>query len=285
MRIASPAWLGLWASLLATSAAASAAQDHAVLERERDPARLEAAAIAVARSNDPAAIGDLAKRLGERSFLDWLDPPRASGPQVIRLGRVFRALAQHPSAASASLCIGLAPNPDFTAVPARLNFLLNALAAVRPTSEEAANIFRSTSRTDYLEVNGPLLAANASPNALKVLAELLADDSLDAARRVSVAHWGLLPNRTKPALVEMSARLLSGGSMSREVQVAVVESLYDYQPRRWFGVTSGQPKRPSWSSAPPRTKDLLRSLATKLLSRPDLTPELRSAIQQTLEQL
>jgi len=277
--------LALCAGVLVILPAACGAQQPSVLDRERDPARLEAAAVAIARSKDPAAIADLAKHLGQRSFLDRLDPPRASGPELVRVGRVFRALAEHPSAASASLCIGLSNSPDFTALPARLNFLLNALAAVRPMSEEAAKIFRSTGRSGYLEVNGPLLATNASPNALKVMEELLADESLDAAQRVSVAHWALLPNRTNAAVVETCTRLLSAGGVSRNVQVAIAESLYDYQPRQWFGLASGQPSAPPWSAASGATKDLLRSLAASLLRRSDLPPELRTAIQQTSDVL
>ena len=284
MRIAFLAWLGVCAGLLAVPAAAAVADERAALEGERDPARLEAAAVAIARSKDAAATADLARHLGERAFLERLDPPGAAGSPVVRLARVFRALALNPSPASASLGIALAGDPDFTAVPARLNHVLSALAAVRPMSEQAARIFRATGRTQYLEVNGPLLARNGSPRALQVLEELLRDDSLDAAQRVSMAHWALLPNRTKPRVIEMSGRLVNA-RISRDVQVAIVESLYDYQPRRWFSVASGQPKPPPWSAAPAAARERLKSLGKTLLARSDLEPALRAAIQETLQQL
>ena len=81
----------------------------------------------------------------------------------------------------------------------------------------------------------------------------------------------------------MCAGRLKGG-ISREVDLAIAESLYDYQPRPWFGVEGG-PSPPSWQSAPAAARDALKSLAASLLNRRDLSPQLRAAIQSTLEQL
>jgi hypothetical protein len=276
-----------WAAALALCAVLPAAKfsaELAILDRDRDPARLEAAAIRIASSGDAEAVAGLAKRLGDRSCLRRLDP-QDSGQSVVRLGRVFEALAQHPSPAVESLCLTLARDAEFTAVPARLNFLLNALAAVRPMSQPAADVFRTTGRTGYLEVNGPLLSGNASPRALEVLGELLADRSLDTARRVSMAHWALLPARTDPEVVATCARVLAQQGLSREVHAAILESLFDYQPRMWFGVRTEQPRPPSWQSAPPRTRELLESLAAAALARPNLDPPIRQAIENTLREL
>jgi hypothetical protein len=93
-------------------------------------------------------------------------------------------------------------------VPERLNPLLNAIAAVRPSSTNAAAIFRETSHSGYVAVNGPLLARNASPNALAVLEAPLSDESLDVDERVEVAHRSLLPVRTNSAVVEMCTRVI-----------------------------------------------------------------------------
>ena len=272
-------------AMCAVLQASDLAKQRSVLDRDRDPARLEAASISIAASGDSAALADLAKHLGSRAFLHRLDPARGSVPEVVHLGEVFRSLTLHPSLATASLCIALAANSEFTAVPARLNFLLNALAAVRPMEEPAAKIFRTASRSGFLEVNGPLLAGNASPRALGVLSELFRDESLDVAQRVSIAHWGLLPNRTNPDVVAMCARLLSAGGISHEVELAILESLYDYRARQWFGLAAGQPTPPPWSAASPAARDALKSLAAERLSRSDLPPALRAAIQNTLVQL
>jgi hypothetical protein len=114
--------------------------------------------------------------------------------------------------------------------------------------------------------------------------ELFADPSIDPAQRVTIAHWGLLPNRTNADVLSMCAQLL-GTSLPKEVETGIVESLYDYQPKLWFGVAAGQPSPPGWKSTPEPARKTLRSLATKLLGRRDLAAELRAAIRSTLRQL
>jgi hypothetical protein len=181
--------------------------------------------------------------------------------------------------------MALARNAGFRAVPERLNLLLNALAAVRPMSEEATAIFRDTSRSGYLEVNGPLLARNASTAALALLEELLSDESLDIEARVEVAHRGLLPVRTDGAVVAMCARVTVSRLVSRQVRTAIAETLFDYQPRQWFGVAANQPTPPAWKSAAEPARNALRSLGETLLGQPDVPANLRTAILTALAQL
>ena len=239
------------------------------LDRERNADRLEAASVAIAASTNATEMADLARHIGQRQYLQRLDPDNG----VTRLGHIFRVLAEHPSPSTESLCIEVAGSSEFNELPARMNFLLNALASVRPMSEPAARIFRSYGRSGFLEVEGPLLATNASPRALDVLAEFFKDDSLDVAQRVSMAHWGILPNRTNPDVVEMCGRVLRAG-VSRDVEIAILESLYDYQPRQWFSLRAGQPSPSRWNTASPAARDKLRSLAASRISRADLPPAL-----------
>ena len=205
------------------------------LDRERDPARLEAAAIAFAASHDSATINGLAKRLGDRAFLNRLDPPVGLNVPVVRLGRVLRVWAENPSDAMASAAVKLAHDRDYSATPARLNPLLTALAAVRPMTENVVRVFRETSYAGFLEVNGPLLARNGSQRALSLLGDLLRADALDVAQRISMAHWALVPTRTDPQVIALCARLSTAHMVTPELDVAILESLFDYQPRTWFG--------------------------------------------------
>jgi hypothetical protein len=257
----------------------------ASLDTQRDPARIEAAAIAIAGSGDAEAVQKLATHLGTRSFLRRLDSGKSGQTDIDRLVHVFRVLTDHPSAATDALCVGLARAAEFTSKPERLNLLLNALAAVRPMSKGAAAIFRETSRSEYLGVNGPLLARNASPVALKVLEELFSDESLELEQRVDMAHRSLLSVRTDPAIVSMCARMTVSTLVSRQVRTAVAETLFDYQPRQWFGVAMNQPTPPSWKSASKPTRSALRTLGRTLLDQPDIPNSLRDAIASTLNQL
>lgn len=257
----------------------------AALDSQRDPARLEAAAAAIVASGDARAIHKLATRLGQRSFLRRLDPGQPEQSEGEHLLRIFRVLSEHPNAATEALCVGLARNAEFVSVSWRLNPLLYALAAVRPTSAEAAAIFRETSRSGYLGVNGPLLARNASPNALVVLEEILADERQEVDQRVEVAHRSLLPARTDAAVVAMCARLLARGLDSSRVRLAIAESLFDYQPKPWFGVAMNQPTPADWNLADEPARTALRSLGNTLLVQADVPASLRAAIQTTLAKL
>ena len=277
-----------WTFALATCLAlqpTNLSKQVASLDTQRDPARLEAAAAAIAGSGDAEAIQKLATHLGQSHFLRRLDPGRNDQSDIDRLVHVFRVLTDHPSAATEVLCVGLARNAEFTSRPERLNLLLNALAAVRPMSNEAAAIFRETSRSAYLGVNGPLLARNASPVALKVLEELLSDGSLPTEQRLDLAHRSLLPVRTSSAIVSMCARVTVSRAISIEVRTAIAETLFDYQPRQWFGVAMNQPTPPSWKNASEPTLNALRTLGRTLLSQPGVPENLRNAIVKTLDQL
>jgi hypothetical protein len=257
----------------------------AALDSQRNPARLEAAAAAIVASGDARAIQKLASHLGQSAFLRRLDPGQRGQSDGEHLLRIFRMLTEHPNAATETLCVGLARNAEFTSVPERMNPLLNALAAVRPTSAEAAAIFRETSRSGYVEVNGPLLARNASPNALAVLEEVLVDEGLDVDERIEVAHRSLLAVRTDGAVVAMCARVLAHRLDSNRVRLAIAESLFDYQPKPWFGVAMNQPIPPDWKLADEPARSALRSLGNTLLGQADVPASLRVAIRATLAKL
>lgn len=269
----------VWICCMLPAAALSAQVNS--LDRERNPSKLAVAAVAIVQSGDNQKIASLAAHLGQQSFLGRLDPPGAT----TGLESIFRAIEEHPSEAGERLCVDLAANPDFGALPARMNFLLNALAAVRPMSAAGAEVFRKTARSGFLEVDGPLLAANGSPRAVEVLEEILADKTLDPDQRVSTSHWSIVPHRTDGPIVAMCARLLDRGRLSPEVAAAVAESLFDYRPKEWFGVRINQPSPPAWSLAGVAAKDAARQLGDRLLARPGLPDLLRAVIERTLAEL
>jgi hypothetical protein len=102
---------------------------------------------------------------------------------------------------------------------------------------------------------------------------------------VSTAHWSILPTRADERVAGMAARLLKTPSLSTEVAIAVLESLFDYQPRLWFGVRGEQPRPPPWSAASARAREVLRSLGNASLGRADLPASLATSIRTTLQEL
>ena len=116
-----------------------------ILNGSQESDRVAVSAIALAGSEDPEAIIALTRCLRRPGFLDRLDNTAEPSSEITNLTPVFRALAEHPTEATGRLCESVYADEDFRAIPARINLLLSALAAVRPATAQAADVFRATS--------------------------------------------------------------------------------------------------------------------------------------------
>jgi uncharacterized membrane protein YfbV (UPF0208 family) len=250
--------------------------------KQKDPARLQAAAVAIAVSGKPADLADLARQLSDPAFLRRLDPEPGS---LTRFAEVFQALSAHPSPATAALCLQVAQSSGFDALPSRWNFLLAALAAVRPMTADAARLFQKTGRSGFLEVNISLLAGNATPEALKVMESLFMDETQAVEQRINAAHWGILPNRLRPGVADSCGQILSGQSVSPRVKLAVVESLFDNRPAEWFGKRSPYPAPPAWTQATPEVRTAYAKVADIARRVPHLPAHVSKAIDDAMRQL
>jgi hypothetical protein len=270
--------------LLLVLAHMCSAQPMEILRTSKDPAQLEQAAVAVARSRDSKAIGQLETLLGSREFLGRLDDLANPQRKLYHLQRVFAALQSNPSPATERLCLKLADDPEFTAEPVRLNYLLGALAAVRPMSERTAELFRKTNTEGYFTVNGPLLVANGSPRALEVFESMAADGKVDPEERADVILRSIVPCRTSLPVLHAVDRLL-GRRLDSVVQVALLQSVFDYRPKEWFGAERNSPRPPAWDTASPEAARFAVELGRKQEARKDLPASVRNAIRDTLKVL
>jgi hypothetical protein len=239
------------------------------------------AAVALAGSADPEALVAMRERLARNDFLARLDDLANPQDSVFNLSSVFAALRQHPDPLTGELCVALANEPEFVAEPARLNYLLPALAAVRPMSEAAANLFRRTNHEGFYGVNAPLLAENGTPHALTVFQEMIETPLKDAANKVYVLHHSLVPRRTDLPLLETCAQLIGSG-LERAVEMGVIESIFDYQERPWYGNIRRPPRPPSWESAPSETLRFALDAGKRIETRTDLRAGLNLAIANTV---
>jgi len=233
-----------------------------ILTESRDRDALVRSATVLAASEDSSALFALAGPLSEREFLARLDDVLDPVSTMDNLMVVFRALAQHPTPATGRLCELLYAEPDFRENPSRINLLLVTLASVRPTTQEGAEVFRTSNREGYAGVNGPLLVQNESPMALQVFEELIAEDWLDVEKKVDLLHRSVLPKRTSLPVVKTCAQLLTR-DLPSEVTDGIVETLFDYQSRRWFGPVRNPPKPLPWEQATTETLDFLIALASQ----------------------
>ena len=257
------------------------AGDLELLRTAKDRNVLSAAAIRVASSGEEKALRTLAEQLTQTAFLERLDDTSLPPLARYNLRRVFDALAAHPSPPVESLCLQLAADSRFASEPSRMTMILAALAPVKPMSEPAALLYTQTNRHGHYASNGPLLANNGSPAALRLLAAMFREPERPLDERIDLAHYALVPSRTTTEVIRMVDQLASS-AIPAPLRVALLESLFDYQPERWFGKSRHWPKAASWAEAGPASQSLAKSLASRMASRGDLPAGLRERLRELL---
>ncbi len=255
-----------------------------LLRTETDRTRLAAAGTRLAGLGSPEAIEALGGFLHDPRFLARLDQVDSLGDKTRHLSRILRVLQTVPSPAVADLCLALARNPSFLADPDRLIFLLETVAAVRPMTEQTVALFVATNPQGHAPSNAILLGRNASPNALGLFETMLLSETFEPEERVETIRSALLPVRNHKSVVELADHMLSN-SLPIEVEIALVETLFDYRPAQWFGKVGNPPQPPPWTSA---TKPALRHVLTlgrALRRRKRLPAALRQRIARTSEEI
>lgn len=243
---------------------------------------IAAAAIRVAASGDAAALERLGKLLAEPAFLARLDDTADTHQADYNLGRVFSALAKHPSRATESVCLHVLTTPAFQAGSDRILFALPALAAVRPMSAEGAGIFSRTNAEGFYNGNGLLLAANGSPRAMALLDTMLADRSKRLVDRIDISREALVPHRTDLATVRLVGSLTDRADLEPELAMALAECLYEYHPE-WYGKRRGFPVVPPWKDAKAEARREAARLGEHLLAgHADWPENLRQAIKAVI---
>ena len=258
-------------------------RDIKTLKESDDFHQVGVAAIALAGAEDSQALTALGDLLSSEAGLARLDDLSDPTVDTQRLFQVFQTLASHPTEESGRLCEVLFADPEFRSVPERLNMLLAALAAVEPTTPAGADVFRASIGEGYAEVVGPLLLRNASPLALDVFAELIRSEQIEGYVRIDILHRALLPTRYRLPVLVMCAGLLEAG-LPEEVREGLIETVFDYQSRRWFGPAMDPPAPLPWEFATNESLELLVTLGERLLNEP-LADHLHAAIRATLDQV
>jgi len=241
----------------------------------------------LAYSKESGSLQKLAVLLSDPAFMARLTKDDSYAPTV-----VFEVLESHPSPQTAQLCITLANLPYYnTENKWLMNYLLHALAAVKPVDEPAAVVFRRTNQEGFFAVNGPILAANGSPRAIAILESMIQSKQEDVPNRLSLIHWSLFEYRTQAGVAQMVQRLLKSG-VAPEVEAALLETMFVSSPNSWWGKRTGVvPTPPAWPSVSMDALHVLLELSdiaknSKTLSahiQPDVqraSADIQSEIQQ-----
>ena len=252
-----------------------------VLKTSHDREALEEAAKLLAASDDPAFLKALGDFLGRGEALARLDDLGDPSFKTYHLARVLRELEQQPSAATAELCLRLVHEPDFLADDDRKIFLLPALAAVKPMSEQTVEVFRRTNAEGYENLNVRLLVMNGSPLALALFEGMIRDEESPAERRVDGLHAAVLPYRTELAVLRSVDRLLAG-DLAEPVRIGAVETVFDYRSREWFGPAKSPPAPQPWESAATEALRFVLGLGDRVTARGGLPPTLAEAVARTV---
>jgi len=255
-----------------------------ILNASLDRAAIRDSALVLIETEDEALYRLLAAHLAHEAFLRRLDDTDNPQLRTSNLFVLFRALAQHSVPGTAELCERLFRSPDFRALPIRILALLHTLAAVRPMLPSSANVLREAYNEGLGHVFGPDLIANHSPLALQVFEEMVQGTVVDHVSLVDMLHTGLVPHRGIIPVLESCRRSLRT-HLHPEVRVAVIESLFDYRSKAWFGPAMSPPVPPSWDSLDDATLAVLRDLALEILAGPPIPAELVRAVEDAVAQI
>ncbi|MFI5380356.1 MAG: hypothetical protein ACHRHE_13740 [Tepidisphaerales bacterium] len=258
------------------------ADEKNILAESSDRDRLEAAAVALARSGNEAALAILEAFLKDKAFLARLDELGDPQQKTRRLGHIMAALATHPTPAVADLCLRLRGDPAYTSDDDRIAFLLTAAAAVSPMDKPTVEFFRETAARGYFALNARLLAANGSAPALSLLQSMVTDETVPLQRRIDALHEALPTHRTDRGVIETAGHILASKPVEA-IANGVLESIFEFRAKEWFGT---HPPTPApWNQASPEAAAAARRLAATAIDRPTVPPSLRKAIEAAVSQL
>lgn len=252
-----------------------------ILESSEDRPKLAQAACAIIESEESDALARIGNLLRQADFLARLDELDVPQTKTRQLQSVLKALENRPSGDTEQLCVNLGENMTFLADDDRKIFLLPALAAVRPMSEEGAALFRRTNDEGYYSANAPLLVKNGSPRALELFESMIKDRDVDPENRIDALHTSVLRYRTEMPVLEVCERLLTV-DLEGEVAIGVVETLFDFRSKEWFGPAIGAPKPPPWENASDEALEFILRIGVMVKARGNVQPPSMDAIDATV---
>jgi hypothetical protein len=269
-------------SIQATSKARDYSRERKLLESSTDRPELAKTATRLAASADPQAHEILGELLASVEFLARLDDLSDEQVNVRNLSAVLKALANHPSAATERISLKLAESEQFNALDERRGFLLPVAASVKPLSEKLVEFFRRANAEGYFSTSAPLLVKNGSPAALELFSNMIKDADVPAETRVDAIHDSVLPYRHLESVLRTCEQLLSA-DLEEAVAFGLIETVFDFQSKRWFGPASDAPVPQKWDSAADGALQLVVKLAEQAKRRDGLPSSIAMAVDRTVD--
>ncbi len=239
------------------------------------------AVLPLARSASAHDHAALLKMLEDESFLHRLDPPKEQRSHL-RLERVLEALAANPASSAHAVLVSLMGNRAFNKREMHTDFLIRASVALRPPSPAVVKFWDEHSKPldGFTNETAIALIQNGTPEAIALFEKKVRDPALEDGDKGSWFIGDVLLHRNDEPLLLACERLVSA-QLSLQVKSALIDSLFDYQPREWFGDIEiwPIPKPPDRAQASPAARATLERIATYVLTNLTPTPRQESAIE------
>ncbi|HUO07103.1 MAG TPA: hypothetical protein VM008_02135 [Phycisphaerae bacterium] len=259
-----------------------------ILLTSKNATEVKRAAVAAAASDSDADIQMLGDLLATLEFLNRLDSAQDYRDTYtgLRLAQVVNTLADNRRPATDKVLLSLIDAKDYQANFLRIQILIHALAAIRP-SPPAAIIY-----WDKMSVGGSLVAfdvvaalvENESAPAMSLFEKKLVDPKHDLNLKSAWLYQLVLPKRNDEPLLIACEHVLKGSAAGPEVQIFIVEALFDYKPETWYRGCSPV-KPPVRLAATREAKDVMVSIGEYALANLKLAPDLKLKVEAALKEV
>jgi hypothetical protein len=256
-----------------------------ILESSSDRKQLLQAALALARSSQPHDHSYLVRWLLAPEFLSRLDSPEeyASTGRRLRIAMVLEALSRNPAHSAQAVLVRLAGARDFLAVPARVDFLIEYSASVRPAPTELVHFWDAHFQPGdgFFNLTAGALVTNGTEPALHLLEQKLGDPRFEHEDKLSWIQTEIYSHRTDLPLLLWCEHVLASNTLGPDLMVVLGQVLFDPKPEQWF--------RPATVVIPPpleqastEAKQTLRRIGALVLRAPWASSELRAGVERSL---
>lgn len=256
-----------------------------ILWTSNDGKELMRAAQALAVSELAADRVDLLEALRSEDFLGRLDDREAYAGSAsdLRLRKVLDALVEELDASRVAVLIGLTTDEVFLDDMSRVELLIEACAALRPSPPEVVDFWLRFSRDEECHFGSVVRAVleNGSEPALEVFRKNLLDPGHDVEDRCAFLYESVVPRRQDVELLRVCRSILESRS-DDAIDVPLVEVLFDYRREVWY-LPHGAPMPPRRELLSEEAKQELLAIGAFAREQLQLTERLRSRIDAFIE--
>ncbi len=262
-------------------------QDRTILSSSNDRRQLHGVAMACATSSRSEDVRFLATLLASPEFFTRLDSPEdyAGNYHGLRLTRVISTLANNPAPHAQEALLGLMGAEAFQGSALRMQALVRALAAIRPSPPEAIEYWNKLSGPDSpiaFDIVGAL-CANQSEPALALLDRKFSDARFDDHAKIAWMRQLILLHRNDAPLLEKCEDMVTR-TLSDNLRPHLIEALFDYRPDDWYRGDS-PPSPPPRDAADKAAQDILRRIGEYALKTVPLSDRQKQAVRRGLAEL